>query len=635
MFDLLHKHKTLTQTILAVVTLPFAFFGIYNYFGRGDSGKPVASVGGNKIEQSDFDEALRDQQQRMRQALGDKFDPAMLDAPAARYALLDQLVNQRLLENRAHALSFRVNDAQLQQFIAGLPPFQEDGRFSPTRYREVLASQEMSPLSFEQRVRGELILAALQDPVSGASFAAQASVRDYLALAGQKREVALAAIAAAPFEKSVSVTDAEVKAYYDKNHGSFLTPEVAKIDYLTLSQDALAAQMSVDPAAVKQAYEANQRQYATGEERQASHILIAVKPDASVADKAAAKEKALAILAKARANPGDFAALAKEDSQDPGSAGQGGDLGSFARGSMVKPFEDAVFAAKVGDIIGPVETRFGFHIIKVTGITPAHVQTLDEVRGRIEASQRQQKAAQKFAAAAEQFQNLVYEQADSLAGTAKALDLKVETTPLLTRQQIEALAHGSAKFVQALFSPDSLQAKRNTEAIEVAPNTLMAGRILEYKPATPRPYADVEADIRKLLTHQAASELAQKAGRVKLALLDKGGADAGIDFGKPVTLGRRDAQPGFPAGALTAIFAGDPHKLPVYVGMPSESGDFSIYRVDTVIDAPAPEPAQIAAAGASTGTAIGNELMSAYLASLRADTEVKINDAVLEKKSEQ
>src|SRR5678815_3246478 len=203
-------------------------------------------------------------------------------------------------------------------------------------------------------------------------------------------------------------------------------------------------------------FAANAKQYTTNEERQASHILIAVKPDANDADKAAAKKKAEDLLAKARAKPDSFGELAKANSQDTGSAAQGGDLGSFARGAMVKPFEDAVFAAKVGDIVGPVQSDFGFHVIKVTGITPSHVQTFDEVKGRIEADLRRQKAAQKFATAADQFQNLVYEQADSLAGAAKALDLKVETTQFMTRAQIQAVALNNPKFVQALFSPESL-----------------------------------------------------------------------------------------------------------------------------------------------------------------------------------
>ena len=392
MFDLVHKHKHIAQGILALITLPFAFFGV-DYYVRGDKVQSVATVGGDKIQQQEYDDLLRDQQQRMRQALGGNFDPSMLETPEMRYALLDQLVNQRLLEQRARADRLRVSDTQLQQFIAGLPPFQEDGKFSADKYRQVLSAQGMSPLMFEQRVRGELVLSPLQDPIVNGSIAAQTSVQRYLALLEQKRDVAVAPIAAEPFEKSVKVSDADVKAFYDKNPTAFQSPEVAKIEYLLLNQDAIAAQVKVEPAELKQAYDANSKQYTTNEERQASHILISVKPDASEADKAAAKQKATALLEKARAKPDAFADLAKANSQDTGSAAQGGDLGSFARGAMVKPFEDAVFAAKVGDIVGPVQSDFGFHVIKVTRITPPHVQTFDEVKPRIEAEVRRQKAA--------------------------------------------------------------------------------------------------------------------------------------------------------------------------------------------------------------------------------------------------
>jgi len=633
MFDLLHKHKRLAQIILGLVTLPFVFFGTYQYFSGGGRQDAVATVGRNKITQAEFDDALRDQQQRMRQALGNNFDSAMLDTPEMRYALLDQLVNQRLLENEARADRFRVTDAQLAQFIAALPPFQDNGKFSADRYREVLTSQNMSPLSFEQRVRADLVLAPLSDPIVNGSIAAKSSVQRYLALLDQKREVAIAAVPAEPFEKSVKIGDDEVKAYYDKNPKAFETPEMAKIDYLLLTQDAIASQIKVDPAEVRQAYDTNSKQYTTNEERRASHILIAVKKDASDADKAKAKQKATELAAKARANPDAFATLAKENSQDPGSASQGGDLGSFSRGAMVKPFEDAVFGAKVGDIVGLVETDFGYHVIKVTGITPSHVQTFDEVKGRIEAELKRQKAAQKFASAAEQFQNLVYEQADSLQGAAKTLGLKVETTPFVTRDKVSALAMGSAKFVQALFSPESIQSKRNTEAIEVGPNALMAGRVVEYKPAAPKPFDEVKDEIRRQLTHARASEMATKTGREKLALLEAG-KDAGLTFDKPITLTRNQAQPGVTPDALKKIFEASAQKLPDYVGATNDKGGFSIYRLDKVIEPPAPEAAKVEAAQTRVGSEIGRELMNAYLAGLKADTDVKINQTALEKKAQ-
>ena len=635
MYDLIYKHKRIVQVILALITLPFAFFGVDYYFRQSGGADTVAKVGDYKVSQAEFDEALREQQDRMRQTLGRNYDPSIFDTPEARYALVEQLVNQRVLENQAHAGRLRVTDPQLYQFISQLQPFQVDGKFSPERYKEMLQAQGMSPLQFEQRVRGELILQPLQEPVVNGNIVARASTERYLSLLEQQREVTVATIDPDAFMKSVKIDDAQVKTYYEQNPKAFETPEQAKIEYVMLTPDALAPRIKVDPAEVKAAYDANARQYGTPEERQASHILIALKPDAKEEEKAAAKKKADALFAQAKANPAKFAELAKANSQDPGSAQQGGDLGSFGRGSMVKPFEDAVFAAKAGDIVGPVQTDFGFHIIKVTGITPSHVQSFDEVKGQIEADVKRQKASQTLASDAEKFQNLVYEQADSLEPVAKALNLKVETTPFLARPQIQAIGLGNPKFVQALFSPESTQTKRNTEAIEVAPNVLIAGRVVEYKPAKPRPLAEVSEDIRKQLARQAAAQLAQKAGAEKLAVLESGKPDsaAGVTFGKTITVNRNQGQSDVPPDAVAKIFQASGTKLPTYVSGVTNDGGYSIYKIVKVIDAPAPDTGRLALATSRVGSEIGRELMTAYLAGLKAATEVKINQSALEKKA--
>src|SRR5207249_3976113 len=293
--------------------------------------------------------------------------------------------------------------------------------------------------------------------------------------------------------------------------------------------------------------------YSKPEERQASHILVAVKSDAGEEQKIAAKKKAEDIAAQARKAPSQFAEIAKKNSEDPGSAGQGGDLGFFARdGSMVKPFEDAVFTAKQGDIVGPVQTDFGWHVIKTTSIKPGRTLSFDEARPGIEQDLKRQKASRKFVETAEQFQNLVYEQSESLQPAAKALNLQVQTTPFITRAQVQALGRNNAKFVQAVFNPEALQSKRNTEAIDVGQNTLMAARVIEHKAASPRPFDEVKMEIRRQLERNTASELAQKAGKEKLAMLEQG-KDAGLSFGKSVTLTRSQPQPGFPPDALTRI----------------------------------------------------------------------------------
>ena len=634
MFDLVSKHKRIAQGILFLLMVPFAFFGVDYYFQRGGTDTAVATVSGKPVTQTDFTESMREQQDQMRRQLGRNFDPAMFDSPEVRFSVLEQLINQRLITDKAQAEHFRVSNAQLQQFIGALPAFQDAGAFSPDRYREMLATQNMSPLMFEQRLRDDLLRSAIQEPIVSANIVARTSVERYLSLLEQQREVAIALVDPAPFLKDVKVTDADLRAFYDSNTASFQTPEQARIEYVLLTQESLAAHVVVEPAEIRKQFDANAKQYTAEEERSAAHILIPVKPDASAADKAAAKKLADEVYAKAKATPARFADLAKEYSKDPGSAAQGGDLGQFARGSMVKPFEDAVFAGKTGELLAPVQSDFGWHIIKVTGVRPSRTLGFDDVKVQIEADLRKQKAAQKFATAAEQFQNLVYEQADNLSGAAKALELRVETTPLITRSQAQAIGMGNAKFVQALFSPESLQGKRNTEAIEVAPGTLLAGRILEYKPAAPRPFDEIKDEIRLQLVRRAATDLAQGAGQEKLKLLQAGKSekDAGVSFGKPVVINRGQSQPGLSPDALSRVYEANPEKLPVFTGAVNEKGGYSIIKVLNVFTPSATDKAKLDMASSRLSEQLGRELLQAYLQSLRARADVKINQANLDKK---
>jgi peptidyl-prolyl cis-trans isomerase D len=632
MYDFLHKRKTVVQFILALISLPFAFFGVDYYFRGADRTGEVANVAGERISRAEFDETIRAQQDRMRGALGANYDPSVFDNPEVRYSLLDQLIGQRLMRNEARRNRLTVSDEQLRQFISEIPAFQENGKFSQTRYEQLLEIQNprRTPAEFAQSVRSDLVLAPLQEPLVGANIVANSNVARYLELLDQQREVAVAAIEVEPYLKGAKVDDAAVKAYYDANPTAFQVPEEVKLEYVVLSPEALGQDIAVGAEEVRKQYDSNLRAYGKPEERQASHILIAVKPDASADDKAAAKKKADDVAAQAKKNPAQFAELAKKFSQDPGSAGQGGDLGYFSRdGSMVKPFEDTVFSMKPGDISAPVQTDFGWHIIKLVNIRPAKVQSFDEVKGQIEQNLRRQKASAQLADKADQMQNLVYEQADSLEPVAKALNVKVQSTALLSRGQVQALAQNNAKLVQAVFSPDSLQSKRNTEAVEIAPGTFMAARVVEYKPSSPRPFDEVRLEIRRQLERKAASEAAQAAGKAKLELLQQG-KDAGVAFGKAAVVRRNQPQPGFPPVALAGIFQAEASKLPAYAGSVNERGGYSLYRVLRVIAPPPPDAAKVAAFSTRVGDQIGRELSNAYIASLKAKSDVKINDAALE-----
>lgn len=633
MFDLVHKHKRIAQIILALLIVPFAFVGVDYYFRRDGTTPAVATVAGAEITRAEFDELVRQQQERLRQQMGRGFDPAIFDNPEVRYSLVEQLVAQRLLQQEAREHRFRVTDADLARAIGEIEAFRVDGKFSPERYRALLAQQNMTPAMFEQRLREELVLAPLQEPLSAANIVAGPSAQRFIALLAQQREVAVATIDAEPFAKDVRVGDAEVKAYYDQHAASFQSPEQARIEYVLLTLPSLEGKVAVEPTELRKAYEDKLASYGKAEERRASHILVALKPDMKEAERAAAKAKAEKLLADARANPAKFAELAKANSEDQGSAAQGGDLGFFARGSMVKPFEDAVFAAKDGDLLGPVLSDFGWHVIRVTGIEKARQRAFDEVKGELEADLRRQKAQARFAQAADQLQNLVYEQAESLEPAAKALGMNVTATPFLTRSQVQQLALGSAKLVQALFAPESVAAKRNTEALEVGQNALMAARIVEHKPAAPRPFDEVRDEIRRQLVAKAASEAAAKVGREKLAKLEGGASerDAGVAFAKPVLIARNQMQPGFTPETITRIFQADAAKLPRYLGATNDKGGYAIVKL-LEVKTPEIDAQRTQMAAGQLAEQLGRELVGAYIGSLKAGANVAIHQKALEAK---
>src|SRR5208283_4203796 len=301
MYDFIHKRKRLVQLVLALITLPFAFFGVNYYFSNAGHANEVATVDGSKITDVDFDNTLREQQERMQRSLGASYDPSIFQDPEVRYAILEQLIGERLMVDQARRDRLAVSDEQLRQFISQIPAFQEGGKFSQARYEQLLSMQNpaRTPVEFAQSVRQGLLLAPLEEPITLANIVARSSVERYLNLLEQQRETAQATIEVDAFLRDVKIEDASVKAFYDANPGSFQVPEQVKLEYVTLSPDAVAASISVDPAEVRKQYDDNPRRFGKPEQREAAHILIAVKPDASAEDKAAAKKKADEIAEQA------------------------------------------------------------------------------------------------------------------------------------------------------------------------------------------------------------------------------------------------------------------------------------------------------------------------------------------------
>ena len=629
MFDLVQKHKKLIQLMLAVIFLPFAFFGIDSYFRAGDGGNHVATVGGHPVTQQEFAQALQERQNYLQRLVGSRADPAMLDSPELRFAALDGIIRQRLLINQAARGNVLVSDEQLQQVIAEQPAFQEDGKFSHARYVELLKRQNMTETGFEASLRRDIMLQRVNGAYMATAIVPNSVAERLLRINAQQREVSQSTLEPEKFAAQVRIEDGAVKSYYDTHQNEFQVAQQARLEYVTLSLDGIAAQTDAGADEVRQFYEQNLKQYARGDERQASHILITADAQATPEQKQAARAKAEQLLKQVKQNPASFADAAKKNSQDPGSAAKGGDLGFFPRGAMVKPFDEAVFKMKVGEIEGLVESQFGFHIIKLTG---AKMHGFDEVKKQVELDLKRQKAGKKFAALAEELNNKVFEQGDSLKPAADAMKLSIQTSGWVSRSGGDNKLLNNPKLLQVVFNDDAVKNKRNTEVVDVGNNTLISARVLEFKPATVQPLDEVRAEIVKRLTRDQAAQLAAKQGRELLAKLKQG--DAGeVSWSAAKWVSRENAQ-GFAGPAVAEIFKADGGKLPAYAGIETPQGGYVLVKITRIVDAETFDAARRKAAADELRQMVAQEELNAYVASLKLKADVKIQQDRLEKKAQ-
>jgi peptidyl-prolyl cis-trans isomerase D len=623
MFESIRKHQRVLQFLLLILIFPaFVFFGVSGYDRFLSDGDSVATVHGVKIPRQQFDQAMRDQLDRMRETLGGQIDPKLLDTPQARAEVLNGLIAQQLLLDAAIQYRISITDTQLRETILEIPGLRKaDGSFDMERYRTLLSAQGMSEAGFESRLRRDLATQALSEAASQSAIVPNALLDRLIALQEQVREVRELVFSPKQQLDKVKSDDAQMRKFYDDNAALFETPESARIDYLVLGVKELEASVVLSADDVRTYYEQNKTRYTTPEERRASHILIAVDPSASADDKAAARKKADELLGLLRGGA-EFAALAKANSQDPGSAVKGGDLGFFQRDTMVKSFADAAFALKEGELSEVIESDFGLHLIKLTGIKLGAIKPFEQARPTIEAELRMQQASKKFAESAEAFSNTVYEQSDSLKPAAERFGLKIVTAdvPRSGAGLGPESPLANRKLLEALFSQDSIASRRNTDAIEIGGNTLISARIVEHRPAQRKEFAQVRDEVRERILADESRKLAAAAGAARLAELLKAPAELGFSETQKVS---RVAPGKLPGAALDAMFKASVDKLPAFVGVDLGASGYAIYRIDTVID---PKPEEIAkrreAFGTQVQSLLGQEQAASVLGSLRNKAKI-------------
>lgn len=522
MFDFVRRNTRILQLILVLLILPsFVLVGMEGYSQFTDNAGTVAKVGKQKVSQQEWDNAHRNFVERQRSQRPD-LDMSLFDRPEVKQQSLDALIREYVLLMAANDQHLAVPAGRIMRIFANDPQFAALRNPDGTVNKALLEARGMTPLQLETMLRQELTVAQVLGGVQASSHGSQASTRAAVDALFQVRDVQWQKFEPKAYMAQLAPTAEQLQAFYkDPANAVWLTtPEQADVQYVVLDLDTLKARVSVSEDDLRRSYKENIQRYSTPEERRASHILIKAEASATAEQKKAARAKAEQLLAQLQKNPAQFAELARKNSDDPGSGANGGDLDFFGRGDMVKPFEDAAYGLKPGQLSGIVESEFGFHIIQLTAVRGGETKPFETVRAEIEDDARKQLAQRQYAEAAEKFTNMVYEQSDSLQPVADELKLTVQTANGVLRQPIgqEQGVMANRRLLDTLFDATNRAKGHNTEAVEVGTNKLVSARIVKYRPAALMPFAEAQAQVRERWIKAQALKAARADAEQKMAL---------------------------------------------------------------------------------------------------------------------
>lgn len=573
--------RWLVSTILVLLVVPFALWGV-NAYVQPTRSTAAARVGDRSISVDALQQALRQEGQRLRQTLGDAYSPELLDNPGTRRAVLERLVNRELLQQDAGLRRLQVPDTTVAAVIQAAPAFAGENGFDRALYESQLRRQGLTPAAFEADLRSSLALQQIESGLAETAFMSETELDALAALWFERRDLRLATLDWQQFAPAQAPDAAAIQAYYDAHKSDFKTDEQVRVAYLELSLDAMASELAVDDAMLQKRYEELKPELGSPEQRRVRHILVRVAEDAAPEVVERARLRAAELRDKLVAG-GDFAALAKAESADPGSAGQGGDLGYFTRGSMTAAFDEAAFTLAKNTLSEPIRTPFGFHLLEVTDIKPGSVPPLAEVRDTLRQRVQRELAEERFFAAAETLRNQTFEHPDTLEPAAQALGLRVQEIGPFKRSGGEGIT-ANPEFLRHAFSNEVIGGE-NSEVFELGSGRYAVLRMSEHIPAAQRPLDAVREDVIQSLRRQEGAVAARKTGEALLEKLRAGDAvDATLDqhgagFRTVSDVGREGAE-GLPAAVLKQAFA-----LPVsdgkpgYAGLALDNGDYAIVAV--------------------------------------------------------
>ena len=511
----------LAWVIVGLISIPFALWGIQSYLGVG--GEPVvAKVNGVEITDRDLSRRAQQARSELRERLGAAYDPALFEEGRLRAEVLDDMIRQTLLLDVSNRIGMRVSDEEVRLQILSEPAFQRDGRFDRESYERLLRLQGLSPAQFEEQLRQQLIGNQLLRAVVGSELMTSRELGDYRRLVGQTRELSYAVMPAADFRSDAPIADDVIQAFYEANAARFQSPEMVKLDYLVLDVGELAKGTEIGDEELLRLYEEDQSRFGRAEQRSVRHLLVTVPQDADDASAQAVEAQVQAIRERILAGEA-FDEVARSESQDPGSASEGGSLGTIEQGIMDPVFDSVAFALPEGELSQPVRTRFGYHLIEVTEIIPAAVKPFDEVKEELRAEVSRQRAESLFYDLGERLANVAYETPDSLEPAADELGLTLLQSDWIGRTGGEGvLAH--PRVTGAAFSDEVLVGRTNSDLIEPERDVLRAVvlRVADHRVAAIRPLEEVRDEIVEELRAERAREAALQAASTSFEQLRQG-----------------------------------------------------------------------------------------------------------------
>ena len=611
----------LAKIILGIIIVPFALFGIDSYLSSVGSNVYIAKVNGVDISAQQY----QNTEAMIRDQMSDpNTDPALFDSPEFKKAVLDNIISTELMNQSIDKNGFVISDEQLGAYIVGMPDFQENGKFSQERYDQIVQYNNLTPKKLEDKIRNQMATQQAKDSLNRLIYVPTEITQPLVNLAYQKRDISLHEIKLDDYKKKIKPSDEDVKTFYDENTSNFIMPDRVKIEFLIYSVAGIVPSISITDEEVKEFFEANKGKFEANQQRRASHILFAYQPGINFEEKAKIRDLAQTTLNEIKKTPKIFENKVKELSQDIESAKQGGDLGFFSRTDMVKSFADAAFDLKVGDLSEIVETEFGLHIIKLTEIKGEQV-SFDKIKAQIKGELIYGKALDQYATNAENFNNTVYENSADLSVASKKFDLEVQQSQWLSLDDAKRFFNNDA-FANEIFAQESISSKTNTLAIEVSPNNLVSARVIDFSPSALQPLKEIKEKVVDLIIERKSQELIIEDGNKLVEDLQS--SKRKVEWFDELVIDRFDKK-GLSDQLVKKIFQVDTAQLPAYSGLYDLKGEYFVIKINKVINDKVTDALSVDLYREEYEKALKGAIQAAYIDDLRADATIKINPKVL------